>query len=474
MPGASPPPDKPSYDDLEREVGRLGREVETLKKQLADVLKALDEARRAGKRQAAPFSKGKPKPDPKPPGRKPGDDYGERFARATPSHLDETLEAELPAFCPCCDGLLEETEVVDQFQTEIPEIRPFERRFRVHVGRCTRCRRRVQGRHALQTSDALGAAAVQIGPNALGFASVLNKQLGASWEKIARIFRHVFAFTVGSSTLYRGAARLSKKVEPEYEDMRTAVRHALVANADETGWKIAGETAWLWVVVTPWLTVYRVVASRGGDVVLDLFGADWSGLLCRDGYAPYRQLTHATHQSCLAHHLARAKEILVLADRGAARFPHAVIGILKAALDLRDRREEVSAHGFAVARGRIEARLDRLLAWEPTYEPNATFVKHLRRERPALLTFLHHPEVDASNWRGEQGIRPAVITRKLCGGGNRTPAGARVQEVLTSILTTCARQGRDALALFVAALRARAPITLGLASGPPRLAMSAG
>ena len=33
----------------------------------------LDDALRAGKRQAAPFRKGPPKPDPKPPGRKSGD-----------------------------------------------------------------------------------------------------------------------------------------------------------------------------------------------------------------------------------------------------------------------------------------------------------------------------------------------------------------------------------------------------------------
>ena len=39
---------------------------------IAKLESVLEESRRAGKRQAAPFSKDKPKRDPKKPGRKPG------------------------------------------------------------------------------------------------------------------------------------------------------------------------------------------------------------------------------------------------------------------------------------------------------------------------------------------------------------------------------------------------------------------
>lgn len=38
------------------------------------------------------------------------------------------------------------------------------RRFNVHVGKCLCCKLRVQGRHPLQTSDALGAAAARSAP----------------------------------------------------------------------------------------------------------------------------------------------------------------------------------------------------------------------------------------------------------------------------------------------------------------------
>ena len=157
-------------------------------------------------------------------------------------------------------------------------------------------------------------------------------------------------------------------------------------------------------------------------------------------------------KSCLAHHFKRAKNILEDAKRGAARFPRAIIRTLKEALDLRDKREEYSEHGFAVWRGRVTAEFDRILAWNPTYEPNAKFVKHLRREREHLFTFLFHPEVEATNWPAEQAIRPAVITRKMS-GGNRTSQGARAQSVLTSVIRTCSQRAVDAWDFLIQLLR---------------------
>ena len=62
--------------------------------------------------------------------------------------------------------------------------------------------------------------------------------------------------------------------------------------------------------------------------------------------------------TCLAHLLRRAHGLLELAQRGAARVPHAVRRLLLAALALRERRdaEELVGHGLAVAIGRLERR----------------------------------------------------------------------------------------------------------------------
>jgi transposase len=126
----------------------------------------LEEALRAGKRQAAPFRKGPPKPNPRTPGRKSGEAHGPHGHRPAPppDQVAERHEATVPDDCPHCHGPLVETAVVEQFQTDIPR-RPVIRRFRIPVGHCRDCGRRTQGRHPLQTSDAVGAAASQIGPD---------------------------------------------------------------------------------------------------------------------------------------------------------------------------------------------------------------------------------------------------------------------------------------------------------------------
>jgi len=98
----------------------LQKKLATLEAELVELRRIIEELRRAGKRQAGPFSKGPPKPQPKRPGRKPGDDYGTQFSRAEPERIDETHHAELPPACPHCGGRhVAQTHTAEQFQTEV-------------------------------------------------------------------------------------------------------------------------------------------------------------------------------------------------------------------------------------------------------------------------------------------------------------------------------------------------------------------
>ena len=91
-----------------------------LRQEIAELRGIIEGLRRAGKRQAGPFSKGPPQAQPKRPGRKPGDDYGAQFSRLPPAQIDETHQAELPAACPHCgDTHVMETHTTEQFQTEV-------------------------------------------------------------------------------------------------------------------------------------------------------------------------------------------------------------------------------------------------------------------------------------------------------------------------------------------------------------------
>ena len=135
------------------------------------------------------------------PGRKAGREYGRRYRRPLPEHVDEVVEVPLPERCPRCGGGVEEGQTVSQFQTEIPEPRVERIEFRIHVGRCRRCRRRVQGRHPRQTSNAIGSAASQLGPRALALATQLNKGLGLPYGKTATVVEEAFGLRVSRGGL---------------------------------------------------------------------------------------------------------------------------------------------------------------------------------------------------------------------------------------------------------------------------------
>lgn len=454
---------------LEREMSRLERENERLRAELARLHEALEQARRAGKRQAAPFSKGEPKRKPRRPGRKAGAEHGPSSWRPVPEKIDRIEDAPLPVHCtdPRCQGELEEVEVVPQYQSEIPPVRPIVTQFNVHVGRCKRCGRRVQGRHAEQTSDALGAAGSQVGPRAVALFAELNKGVGVPLAKVRRIFSVAFSLEISRSGICQAIARLSRKAQPTYDALVERIQASPVAAADETGWKVGGSLNWLWVFVTEHVTVYAIQMGRGFEEAAEILGADYEGTIERDGWAPYRKFERARHQSCLAHLTRRCLEILSTARGGCTRIPRAVLGLLRDALALRDRRDEqtISGRGFAVAKGRLKASLDRLLCRQPKNDENRKLLGHLRNEREALFTFLEQEGVEATNWRAEQAIRPAVVTRKVC-GGNRTWDGALVQEIVASVLRTANQQGRDPIDLFVELLRSPMPMVAEVLLGP--------
>lgn len=444
----------------------LERDLETLRNQNVQLRASLVEAQRAAKRQAAPFSKGAPKPNPKPPGRKRGPNYGKKSRRPIPDRFDESYEASIGR-CPRCGSTnVDETSVVDQYEEDIPVVRPRVRRFRVHIGQCRDCDARVQGRHRLQTSDAIGAAGVHLGPRARTLAADLSKHVGTSLGKVRAILRTTFSLSVSRGGLSQTLDRVGNTLAPTYDAFIEQVQHSSVVAADETGWRVGGQLRWLWAFVTPQVTVYRIMDGRGFEEACQVLPPDFSGNLLRDGWAPYRRFEQATHQSCIGGHLIRrCKQILQTAKQGAARLPHAVLRILHRSLRLRDHWLDCppSPHGRAVHIGILAAEMDRFLAWNPTDDENRKLVKHLRNERDALFTFLLDPAVPASNWWGEQAIRPAVVTRKIW-GGNRTDNGAVTQQRIASFFRTSDQQGVDPYPLLEAALRAPAPMVLPLPS----------
>ena len=429
---------------VEVRVRQLEAQNVGLEARIVQLERLLEKATRDGKRQAAPFSKGPPKEKPKKPGRKSGTKYGPKAYRPLPEQEpDEVIHVPLPAHCDACGGAVDEDHVDQQVQMEIPR-RPIIRRFDIHIGKCRQCGKRFRPRHALQTSDALGAAASQLGPDLQAMIAMMKGKYGLSYGDICGLLKDGFGIPVTRGGAAHAVLRAGKRVRPVYEVFKQLVRRSRTVYPDETGWKVGGVLKWMWAFVTDTVTIYVIRPSRGKDVPQEILGADYAGRMIHDGWSPYDSFVHAIHQQCLEHLLRRATELLEKATGTAARFPGRVKKFLQDALALRDRRDagKISEHGLAVARGRLEKRLDELLARKRSQKDNRRFRNHLAKHRHEILTFLYHADIEATNWPAEQAMRPAVRNRKLF-GGNRTWSGAAAQEGLGSFFATC---GKNAIA----------------------------
>lgn len=182
--------------ELERQNAQLVGQMAQLRAGLKPMEEPLEALGRAAKRQAAPFSRGLPKIDPQRPGRKAGLDYGTKAFRTVPEKIDEVYDAPLPGQCPHCGGtVFRGLHVQEQYQVEM-QGRPIDRQFHVALGQGTCCGKRVQGRHPLQSSDALGCCASQVGSQAPAAGVMLNQELGLSQGKISRFFAEFFGITL--------------------------------------------------------------------------------------------------------------------------------------------------------------------------------------------------------------------------------------------------------------------------------------
>ena len=450
---------------LRKQSERQQKEIERLKQETERLRRELEAALRASKRQAAPHSRGNPKANPQRPGRKPGRRYGRQACRPIPTRVDERITVPLPEHCPHCGGGVEPESCEAQYQEEIVR-RTIVRRFDIAVGHCSDCHRRVQGRHPLQTSDAVGVAKVQLGPEALTLAAILNKQMGLSLGHTQQVLSYGFGLEASRAGLYRGLARLAHRAAPTYDGLLGTARQAPVNGMDETGWKVGGRLQWLHVAVSAQVTVYAILPGRGYEQAVAILSAEYDGFLVHDGWAPYYRFRCAFHQSCLAHLLKRCREMAHLASPAALAFPRAVEDLLETSLELRHRHAqgEVSKRGLAITAGKLEAKLDRMLGTRRRNPANRRLARHLEHERLWLFTFLHCPGLDATNNAAERALRGMVIARKVW-GGNRTWNGARTHQILASVLRTCWQQGKDAFTRCVRLLHTRRSVILDIVPG---------
>lgn len=414
----------------------------------------VEQVRREGKRQATPFRRKKKVKKRKKPGRKGGHSQ-ER--RAEPEKVDAELEAPHPQHCPDCgSGDIEELRSYEQLQDElITQI--ITRRLTIHVGQCLDCGHEFEGRHPLQTSTARGAAAHQLGPEALALATKLHYGQGVPFDKVREHLEDL-GLKLSTSTLVRAMERIAVRGAATFEALLAQVVSQDVLHIDETGWSIDGKACWLWVLSGAGATVYFVRNTRGSCEVDD-FLKDFAGVLVTDGAKAYDKLGKTlTRALCLLHLRRNVRELELRQSGGAVCVPRALDDWLTRVLALVGRRKQMRSAEWRTRSAELQKEFeDVFLSCRPTNEANRSMIERILKWQDAVLLCLRDERVPATNNHAERQIRPAVVLRKR-GGCSRSERGARTYEVLTSLLVTARQRGVDFVAWLVGLLRQPDPM----------------
>ena len=390
----------------------------------------------------------------KPPGKKRHKQRGRNKGhpgsrRATPVRIDRH-EAHTLETCPNCQGPVApcqqtRTRIVE----DIPEdIKPVVTEHTIPRYWCPKCGKTVEP----TVPDALPGST--LGLRVLVLTAWLHYALGNTLSQIIEVFNFHLQMKLTAGGLVQMWYRLQEILFAWYLEIQTQALDSAVLHADETGWRVAGKTYWLWCFTTADLTFYLIDRCRGSPVLKKFFHKHFAGTLVTDFWAAYNAIVCAHKQKCLPHLLRELKKVerYHQPDADWKAFAKKLRRLIRDAIRLSKRRRKLSKKRFAVLRQRLQDRLQELIDAPWTNRHARRLVKRLRRHAQELFTFLDHPEVPFDNNHAERTIRPAVIIRKNS-YANGSQDGADLQAVLMSIFRTLKQRGHKPVQAVVEALR---------------------
>ena len=439
------------HDDLialvirqQEQVARLTATNEELRKEVAAL-------QRAGKRQAAPFSKGSRTSKPKRPGRKPGTGLFSYRKPPSPDDVTEPLVDVAVAgdACPGCGGRLEHEGVGVAYVTDIPPIpRPQVRGYRVQICRCRSCGMQVRGRHPDVGPDQYGASAHRVGRRVMAAAHVLHYGVGIPVRRVPAVLRALTGVELSQGAITQDALRRAKgAVGDAYHKLRSSVRGSAVVHTDDTGWRVDGERAFLMAFETDEATVYQVRARHRNEEVREVVPSDYGGVMVTDRGRSYdaQALSGVKQQKCLAHVLRSVSEVVQTKTGRGRSFGKRLSRLLREAMELRGAYRRGEAADFATEAKRLRREVSYHLRDRPMADSDNWRLQNelgWHDDRGSLLRFLDDPGIEPTNNRAERALRPAVIARKVshC---SKTVEGADAFSAFTSVIRTLERNGGE-------------------------------
>lgn len=360
-----------------------------------------------------------------------------------PEEIDNVLTYKLNE-CPDCGGPVEPINEASRILQQA-EVVPAQLRVTEHRGEacwCGKCQKVYKAPLPLEVERA-----GLVGPSLTAVVAYLKGGCHASFSTIRKYLRDVMGMTISRGHLRKVVEKVSKALDEAYKEVLERLPLESRINIDETGHKENAEKYWTWCFRAAEFTVFRISGSRGSEVLFDVLGREFEGVIGCDYFSAYRKYMSETSilvQFCLAHLIRDIKYLTTLPHAGTVAYGHRLLHGL--------RRLFKTFHGCEsqapdVFRRKLERTREVIVASaleDIPYTAEAwNIADRFRKHGKAYFEFITTPGLEPTNNLAEQAIRFVVIDR-LVTQGTRSEKGREWCERIWTIMATCAQQGRSA------------------------------
>ena len=340
--------------------------------------------------------------------------------------------------------------------TELPPIEAHITEYQCQCALCPECGKATQ---AALPKEAAG----NFGPQLTALIAYLTVVCRMPRRVVLELIGQVLGIQLSLGSVQNSWEEASEAVAEPCAELERQLPKQPVINSDETGYRTNGEKRWLWAMVAPGFVFYKIALSRGAEVLIQLLGAAFAGILCSDRCPSYLKYHKGSAQFCWAHfkrNVLGALEIAKTTD--AERFCRDLLALHARLFRLWHRfRDGPGARYGPIDRQQLILKSipleKKFFELADRYADSGD--KDVRNLATALLThferfftFLDQEGVEPTNNSAERALRCAVQWRKISFGSRSAEGEVAVARLLT-VARTCQMQGQTPLGYLSAAIR---------------------
>lgn len=368
--------------------------------------------------------------------------------------------------CPDCHGPVVPSKLPPKIMQQVELPLPSEMisvvGFRSHACWCKKCKQV----HYAPFDEATRRAGL-LGARLTALIAYLKGACHCSYSTIRKFIRDVLAIKISRGYLAKLIAKASTSLKDAYDALADRLPNEPRLNVDETGHKNNKEQMWAWCFRAPLFTLFKIDASRGSDVLVEMLGKEFNGVLGCDYFSAYRKYMkdfNVLVQFCLAHFLRDVRFLVEHPNTKNQAYGRRVLACLRSLFAVIHEREYYSKAGFQIALQNAGDQLWAEVVWRvPNTAEADNLAKRFEKHGESYLRFITTPGIEPTNNLAEQAIRFVVIDRKVT-QGTRSTVGQRWLERIWTVMATCAQTGRSVFTFLQESVAA-----YFAATAPPKL-----